>query len=258
MMDELKAGGRGQNIWTRPERSARGPAPEHSRAEIAAAGVSLADAHGLGAVTMRSAAAAIGTAAASLYRYVATRDELVELMADQAYGEYSYPERSSGHPVTNLLSIAQQGRAIYHRHPWLLDVPATRNLPGPNAVAFIEHALAALAGTDLTGPDKLETVGLFSGTVRLFAQTEITQSRAGQDTARWQGSLASYLAQITAAGQHPHLAAALADAMAGADALARTAAEDGSDRREPLFDRAMTRILTGLLPPSRTLPVGRD
>jgi hypothetical protein len=46
--------------------------------------------------------------------------------------------------------------------------------------------------------------------------------------------------------------------MAGADALARAAAEGGSDRREPLFDRAMTRILTGLLPPSRTLPVGRD
>ena len=62
--------GRGRSIWSRAERSARGPAPEHSRAEIASAGVRLADGSGLGAVTMRSVAAAIGTAPASLYRYV--------------------------------------------------------------------------------------------------------------------------------------------------------------------------------------------
>jgi hypothetical protein len=61
---------------------------------------------------------------------------------------------------------------------------------------------------DLTGPDKLETIGLLSGAVRLLAQTEIGQRRAGQDPA-----------------QH-----------------------------EPLFDRAMTRILTGLLPPARRAP----
>jgi AcrR family transcriptional regulator len=222
------------SIWTRPERAARGPAPEHSRAEIAAAAVALADGSGLAAVTMRSAAAAIGTAPASLYRYVATRDELVELMADLVYGEYRYAEPEPGRPVASLLRLAHQGRAIYHRHPWLLDV-AAGNLPGPNALAFVEHALAALAGTGLTGPEQLDTVGLFSGAVRLFAETEIGQQRAGQDTAQWQVSLASYLVHIAADGQHPYLAAALAGQPAAA-------------QPEPLFDRAMTRILTGLLP----------
>jgi AcrR family transcriptional regulator len=252
MTAEPKGDGHGPSIWTRPERSARGPAPEHSRAEIASAGVTLADASGLGAVTMRSAAATIGTAPASLYRYVATRDELVELMADQVYGEYSYPERRSGHPVTDLLGLARQGRAIYHRHPWLLDVPATGNMPGPNALAFIEHALAVLAGTDLTGPGKLETVGLFSGAVRLIAQTEINQSRAGHDTARWQGSMAGYLVQIAAAGQHPHLAEALAGGAGGAGGGAGSAG--GGGEAGTLFDRAMSRILTGLLPGARMPP----
>jgi AcrR family transcriptional regulator len=207
--------------------------------------VVVADAGGLGAVTMRSTAAAIGTAPASLYRYVATRDELVELMADQVYGEFSYHQPGSGHPLTDLLELAQQGRAMYHRHPWLLDVPTAGSLPGPNAVAFIEHALAALAATDLTGPAKLETIGLFSGAVRLFAQTEIGQQRAGQDTAQWQGSLAVYLAQLTARGQHPHLAAALAH---------QPASGDTAPQPEPLFDHAMTRILTGLLPATRATP----
>jgi AcrR family transcriptional regulator len=243
MTKELTPAARGPSIWTRPERSARGPAPEHSRAEIAAAGVILADARGLGAVTMRSAAAAIGTAPASLYRYVATRDELVELMADQVYGEISGHEPGAGNPVAGLLRLARQSRAVFHRHPWLLDVPATGDLPGPNAVAFIERALAALENVDLTGSEKLVTVGLFSGVVRLFAQTEISQRQSGQDTTQWQNSLAGYLLQISASGQHPHLAAALAGASAAGGPASSDPAQD-----EPLFDRAMTRILTGLLP----------
>jgi AcrR family transcriptional regulator len=192
MREELPPSGRGPSIWTRPERSARGPSPEHSRAEIAAAGIRLADARGLGAVTMRSAAAAVGTAPASLYRYVATRDELVELMADQVYGEFSYAA-PSGQAAADLLALARQARGLYHRHPWLLDVPAAGNLPGPNAVAFIEHALAALA-------------------------------------------------------DHPEGAADRPDAAAG------QAGDGGSAGPEPLFDRAMTRILTGLLPPSPVPP----
>jgi hypothetical protein len=123
-------------------------------------------------------------------------------------------------------------------------VPATGDLPGPNALAFIEHILAALAGVDLSGPAKLETVGLFSGAVRLFAETELAQLRAGQDTTEWQNSLAGYLVRIAAAGQHPHLAAALTDQPAAG----------GPGPPEPLFDRAMTRILTGLLPPSAAPP----
>jgi AcrR family transcriptional regulator len=240
MTKEPERPGFGQNIWARPERAARGPAPEYSRAEIAAAGVTLADADGLGAVTMRSAAAAIGTAAASLYRYVASREELVLLMADQVYGEFSYSGPGTGDPVPDLLELARQGLAIYRRHPWLLDVPATGNLPGPNAVAFIEQSLAVLAGADLTGPTKLETVGLFSGVVRLFAQTEIGQRRAGQETAQWQESLARYLWDLAAAGRHPHLAAALAEHPVGTDPVGD----------EPTFDRVMTRILNGLLQPA--------
>ena len=250
MTAQPKRPGPGQSLWARPERAARGPAPEHSRAEIAAAGVRLADADGIGAVTMRSAAAAIGTAPASLYRYVASREELVQLMADQVYGEFSFSEPGTGHPVPDLLELARQGLALYRRHPWLLDVPSTGNLPGPNAVAFIERSLAALAGADLTGPAKLETVGLFSGVVRLFAQTEIGQQRAGQETAQWQESLARYLLELAAAGQHPHLAAALAEQPAASEPAASESAATDPVGGEPAFDRAMTRILNGLLQPA--------
>jgi len=229
----------GGSIWTRPERAPRGPVPEHSRAEIAAAALALADADGLDAVTMRSVAAAVGTGPASLYRYVVNRGELLELMADLARGELGYPTAAGGSPAARLLAIAHEGHALYLRHPWLLDI-ATAPIPGPNAVTFIEHALAALDGTDLAGPARLETVGLFSAAVRLIAQTEIEQSRAGRDVIGWQGELAAYLTRIVSAGQHPQLAAALTEASA---ATAPTSQQD-------VFDGAMTRILAGLLSPA--------
>ena len=233
----------GGSIWTRRERAPRGPVPEHSRAKIAAAGILIADADGLDAVTMRSVAAAVGTGAASLYRYVVNRGELLELMADQARGELDYTTAVGGPPAARLLAIAREGRALYLRHPWLLDIPAAP-VPGPYAVTFLEHALAALDGTDLPVPARLEIVALFSGAVRLTAQTEIEQSRAGQDVIQRQGELAAYLTGIVSAGQHPHLAAALAE----------PPATDGPRSQEDVFDSAMTKILAGLLSPSTPHP----
>ena len=235
-MTENKLAGR--SIWTRPERPGRGPIPEHSRSEIASIGIALADAADLGTVTMRNVAAAIGTGPSSLYRYVANRAELLELMADQARGELTYDGAASGEPAARLLAIAREGHALYLRHAWLLDIPAAP-IPGPNAIAFIEHCLAALSGVDMSGPAKLETIGLFSGAVRLTAQTEIEQQQAGQDATQWQSELTAYLAQIAADGRHPHLAAVLGD----------TPSTDPARPQDDLFERAMVRILAGLLPP---------
>jgi AcrR family transcriptional regulator len=233
----MKAGEpRSGSIWTRPERAPRGPVPEHSRAKIATVGIAIADADGLDAVTMRSVAAGVGTGPASLYRYVANHGELLELMADQARGEIDYTTAADGPSTVRLLAIARAGRALYLRHPWLLDISAAP-IPGPNAVTFIEQALAALEGTNLPGPARLEIVGLFSGAVRLTAQTEIEQLRAGQDAIIWQAELAAYLTGIVSAGEHPHLAAALAD----------VPASGGPASQEEVFESAMARILAGLL-----------
>lgn len=241
MTDEPRAGDSRRAIWLRPARSGRGPVPEHSAEEIARAAIELADARGLAAVTMRAVAAAIGTAPASLYRYIDTRGELLELMADQAVGESPRQEPDAVDPAAALLALGRQTLDIYRRHPWLLDIPPTGGLPGPNALAVMDHALAILNGTDLGGPAKLEVFGLFTGAVRSFAQMEADQRRAGQDTAAWQASVAAYLVEVVATGRYPNLAAVLSGPAVAGDPVPQ----------EPLFDRAMTRILSGLLPPGR-------
>src|SRR5262245_65709076 len=81
-------------IWARPERGTRGPKPAHSRDEVAAAGVRVADAAGLDAVTMRRVAAELGTGTTSLYRYVPSKEDLLDLMADAVLGEGEPPPRT--------------------------------------------------------------------------------------------------------------------------------------------------------------------
>ena len=163
------------SIWLRPARGSRGRAPEHTRDGIAAAAVRLADTDGLGAVTMRSVAEALGGGSASLYRYVESRDELVALMIDQVNGEIDYTVLDHAGWLADLLALGRQSRDVYLRHPWLTDTPAATSDLGPNAVEYLEHALGALQDLAVDGHRKLEAIGVFSAVVRLLARTEIEQ-----------------------------------------------------------------------------------
>src|ERR1700744_4848482 len=85
------------------------------RAGIPAAAIGVADAEGLDAVSMRRVAAELGTGAASLYRYVETRDELLDLMTDAAAAEYDLTPppgpADAGDWLASLVALREQGRA---------------------------------------------------------------------------------------------------------------------------------------------------
>ena len=107
------------SIWDLPERGARGPKPRHDRAAIAAAGVRVADAEGLDAVTMRRVASELGLATMSLYNYVPAKEHLAQLMIDRLAGEYAYPARPAADQRAAIADLARQARDIARRHPWL-------------------------------------------------------------------------------------------------------------------------------------------
>ncbi len=221
-------------VWERPARGARGPAPERSRAQVTAAAVALADESGLASVTMRRVAGRLGTGPASLYRYVSSRDELVDLMADAMTGEIDLAVPLSGDPVEDLLALATRAKALHLRHPWLLDVPPERLRLGPKGLDYLEHALAAMAPAALPGHARLEAVALLSGLTKLFATTEL---HAAHTPTERQTAQAGYLARSAAEGSRPLLATALAES------TATGLPEDP----QALFARTLRRVLTGLL-----------
>lgn len=226
------AHGTARSIWVRPERAGRGPVPEHSRTQIAAAAVAIADEGGLDAVSMRRVAARIGAGAASLYRYVENRDEILELMADAVTGEIDLSRPPTGDWRADLVALAHGIRAVYRRHPWLLDVTPGRPGLGPRAVDVLEHALAALAELDAPAGAKLEAFALLNGFVALAVRTEL----AVGPTAAWQEAQAEFLASVVSAGRHPHLAAAFAGG-----------GPPQGGGTDDLVDRVLPRLLAGVL-----------
>ena len=226
------------SIWLRPEHGSRGPTPRLTRPGVAAAAIELADANGLAAVTMRSVASVLGTAPASLYRIIKSRDELLELMTDTVIGEFTYGKKLIGSGPEGLLSLARQARSLYRRHPWMLNASAPGPVLSPNALEYLEHALSALRDLPISSRQKLEAIGILSGLVKLLATNEAEHQQAGRLPAEWQEATATRLAEQATDGQHPNLA----------DVLARTPSPSASTE-DTQFDRVVLRVLGGLLGP---------
>ncbi|MFC4150376.1 TetR/AcrR family transcriptional regulator C-terminal domain-containing protein [Micromonospora mangrovi] len=166
--------------WGLRERPTRGPKRGLSLDRIVQAAIAVAAADGLAAVSMGRVAKELGTAPMSLYRYVAAKTELLDLMTDAAFGP---PEPTPGPEVTwreGMSRWAWDQLAGFRRHPWLRHVPVGSPPILPNQIAWMEHALAVLRPTGLTGPEKIATVLLVSGYVRYWATVTLDVQAVAQ------------------------------------------------------------------------------
>ena len=231
------------SIWDVPEYGGRGPRPRHSRAAIAAAAVSLADAEGIDAVTMRRVAAGLGMGTMSLYNYVPSKEHLVQLMIDQVSGEYRYAGSPPGRPRADrraaILDLARQGRDITRRHPWLPRVMQRPPVFGPGALRYIEHFLGLLSGSDLDTGAKMEILGMVNGFAISYGGVQAAQAeeraRTGVTEEEQAAVQVTSLVSAAASGRYPQLAAALA----GPPPPPRDADE--------IFDRCILRLIDGAL-----------
>lgn len=144
------------SIWERierPERPTHGPAPTLTYEQITSTAITIADATGLEAVSMRRLAEQLGVSGMALYRYVTVKDDLLGLMLNAVYAEVDVTEidrrgRSGWRDAAR--SLADQLRAMHLRHPWASQIQGiTAAGFSPNALAVNEAAFAALDGLGL-------------------------------------------------------------------------------------------------------------
>ena len=79
------------DVWSREHGAPREAMSVRRIVEMA---LHIADAEGLDALSMRRIATDLQSGTTSLYRYVASRDELIDLMLDAAYGDDPLPGRT--------------------------------------------------------------------------------------------------------------------------------------------------------------------
>ncbi|MEV6831083.1 TetR/AcrR family transcriptional regulator C-terminal domain-containing protein [Amycolatopsis sp. NPDC051102] len=229
-------------LWGVSAPPRRGPKPKLTTADVVQAAVALADADDIEAVTIRGVADHVGVSPMSLYTYVPGRAELLDLMVDHVHGELPAPEPGLGWRAA-LTAIAEQLWALFHRHPWLLQVPTGRTALGPHSFAKYEHELRAVEGIGLDDVEMDAVVTLVAGLVRTTARSSLDHARlvraSGLTDAQWWERAAPVLAGIPAADAAHYPLASRVGTAAG---QAHNAAENPAHT----FRFGLARVLDGI------------
>ncbi|ASR37825.1 GntR family transcriptional regulator [Prauserella marina] len=189
------------------------------RAHIVHAAMRIADSEGLEALSMRRLAAELGIGAMSVYRHVAGKDELVELMADVTFASRPMPEPGPEGWRAKLELCAREQWELCTRHRWLPRVISlTRPLLMPNAMAHTEWALRAIEGLGLSDETRLREVLSLTALVTSLALVESAESEAHQESGksfdRWWLERESRTDVLFEGGRFPALAAVSGEVVA--------------------------------------------
>jgi AcrR family transcriptional regulator len=189
------------------QRPRRGPKPSLSGKQVVATAIQIADRDGLSGLSMRRLADELGITAMSLYGYVPSKAELLDVMADRAYGEIPIPRDTAVPWQERLAALAQEHWTLLLSHPWLLQIAASRPLLGPNMTAFYDTELAAVDGLGLSDVDMDLTASLLDDYVRGAARGAVeaaeAQTRTGVSDQQWWETYGPLLAEVLDPARYP-------------------------------------------------------
>ncbi|WP_405160305.1 TetR/AcrR family transcriptional regulator [Nocardia sp. NBC_01499] len=194
-------------LWRISSGPARGPKQRSSVDAVVAAAIELADAEGIGALTMRAVATKLGLTPMATYTYVPGKAELLDLMVDKVYREMDRPDLSDLPWRDRVNTIAMTNRAMLTRHPWVAYLPTTRPPLGPGMAAKYDHELRAFDGLGLDDVTMDASLTYVLGFVTSVARIAIDTARAAADSAmtdhQWWERAAPLLAQVFDPQQYP-------------------------------------------------------
>ena len=177
-------------LWGRRQLGQRGPKPGLSVDAIVETAVRIGDTEGLDAVSMARVAAELGFTPMSLYRYVTSKDELLQLMWNaSALGAENLVLKGRGWRAKLRMWATVQREGI-DRHPWITQMPMAAPPLAPNSLTFVERGLESLDNTGLSDADKLRVIGLLSSYT-------LSEARMAHDAAR----AAAHAASTSAPGK---------------------------------------------------------
>jgi DNA-binding transcriptional regulator YhcF (GntR family) len=215
---------------------------EPDRERVVRTAVAIADAEGLGALSMRRLAGELGMPTMSLYRHVSGKEELLLFMMDTVFAGDALPELSPGTDGWRACveALARLQWSMYRRHPWLAQaISFTRPLLAPRAMAHTEWTMRALDGHGLA-PDVLflaavTVANYIRGTAVNIEEEAQAEQETGLTDAQWLDTQQNRLGDILGSGRYPLMRRAVTD----------PALEFDVDR---LMEFGLQRLLDGLTP----------
>jgi len=114
-----------------------------TRTRILDAALRLADADGIGALTMRSLATELGAKPMAIYHHLANKDQILDGIVDRVFEEIDQPSLEAPWRA-GLETRSASVREVLGRHPWAIGLMESRRSPGPATLRHHDSVIALL------------------------------------------------------------------------------------------------------------------
>jgi AcrR family transcriptional regulator len=171
----------------------------------------VADAAGLAGVSMRSVGRELGVEAMSLYHHVASKDALLDGLADWIFERIDTPA-ATGAWRCEMEARAHSARTVLAAHPWGLGLIESRRSPGPATLRHHDAVLGSLRAAGFPVALAAHAFSVLDAYVYGFVLTEVNLPfQPGEAAEDFVEDLGLVMAE------HPHLAEMVAEQVVGRD-----------------------------------------
>ncbi|MEU1730182.1 TetR/AcrR family transcriptional regulator [Streptosporangium sp. NPDC020145] len=172
-----------------------------SRERVLRGALAVADAGGIGSLTIRSLAQELGVKPMSVYHHVAGKEEILDGIVDLVFQEIELPS-ADGDWREEIRRRASSARLVLRRHPWALGLLESRTTPGPATLRHHDAVLGILRGAGFPVRMAAHAYALLDSYVYGFALQEASLPFDGPQNVT---EIVEPMAQQAFAEGYPHL-----------------------------------------------------
>jgi AcrR family transcriptional regulator len=175
--------------------------PRLSRERVLRGGVAVADAGGIGSLTIRSLAQELGVKPMAVYYHVANKDEILDGIVDIVFSEIELPT-PGGDWRAEIRRRAVSARRVLRSHRWAIGLMESRTTPGPETLRHHDAVIATLRAAGFSRAMTAHAYALIDSYTYGFALQEAALPFEGPETV---AEVAEPIMEQFAAGEYPHL-----------------------------------------------------
>jgi AcrR family transcriptional regulator len=172
-----------------------------SRERVLRSAAAIADAAGIGALTIRSLARELGVKPMAIYYYVANKSEILDGIVDLVFAEIE-PPAPDGDWRSELVRCANSARQVLSRHHWAIGLMESRKSPGPATLQHHDAVIGTLRRAGFSVEMTAHAYALLDSYIYGFALQEAALPFQGTDTA---ADVTEPIMQRFRTDQYPHL-----------------------------------------------------
>ncbi len=118
--------------------------PPLTRERILQCALEVADAGGVGSVTIRSLAGELGVKPMSVYHHVPSKGAILDGIVDLVFAEMEREGAGAGTWRDQLVRRAHETRRVLGDHPWAIGLLESRHTPGPATLRHHDETIRIL------------------------------------------------------------------------------------------------------------------